>query len=96
MLPLRPDPLLRKQLAKAGGKKKVSTNIQRNYIAAVYLTMNNIEEAKQKMQELMAARDTVRDLAVKNSTYEYDLHKMADRLDAIAKQIGIAALTLKG
>ncbi len=47
------------------------------------------------LRHAINTRDAVRDLAVMKSTYEYELHKMADRLDIIAKQIGLEALTLK-
>jgi hypothetical protein len=50
--------------------------------------------AQHEMAIAMAARDLVRSLAARKSGYEYELHKMADRLDAIAKEIGMTALTL--
>jgi uncharacterized protein YidB (DUF937 family) len=47
-----------------------------------------------KMTQAIGIRDGLRDLAVMHSVNEIELHKMADRIDQIAKQIGISALTL--
>lgn len=55
----------------------------------------NTQAARINMKRAIDARDQVRNLAATNSTWESELHKMADRLDVIAKQIGLAALTLK-
>ena len=51
--------------------------------------------AQRTLKHAMNVRDGLRDLAVMSSVNEVELHRMADRVDAIAKQIGLAALTLK-
>jgi hypothetical protein len=47
------------------------------------------------IQHAITVRDSLRDLAVMSSCNERELHRMADRVDVIAKEIGMTALTLK-
>jgi hypothetical protein len=57
---------------------------------------NPLTIAADSMKQAMQLRDGLRSFAAANhGQVEYDCHKMADRMDAIAKEIGIAALTLK-
>jgi hypothetical protein len=52
-------------------------------------------EAADKMAIAIAARDLLRGLACRDSSLEYEMHLMANRVDEIAKEIGMTALTLK-
>jgi hypothetical protein len=56
---------------------------------------NNTIAAADKMAIAIAARDLLRGLACRDSLFEYEMHAMANRVDEIAKEIGMTALTLK-
>ena len=59
------------------------------------IDQRKLSDAQFQIKHAISVRDGLRDLAVMKSCFEVELHRMADRVDAIAKQIGLQAITLK-